>query len=322
MIESIAERALYALERAGKSLVSDADLPKVLQEIVHELKELLTADVIILYQYNQKTESLLYPPLIEGVVENIKEMQTSIKPGDVTERLLQHRKPHFVSNAQNDSIMSGRFVKREQIKSSAGLPLVAGGEIIGLLFVNYRTLHSFSKEDQKVMGIFASYFASVIRSARRIGPKGLEALCEINQAITETKDIDEILSLILKKALELTEEKNGWIYWINEVTGDLEPKACEGYLKERMEELALKKGEGICSRVVKYGTLQNVPDVSRDENYYKHKEDTRSELAAPLKYKDKCVAVLNIESPKENAFSSSDEQIIVNLPFSQRLSLK
>jgi sigma-B regulation protein RsbU (phosphoserine phosphatase) len=56
-----------------------------------------------------------------------------------------------------------------------------------------------------------------------------------------------------------------------------------------------------------------VPDVSKDPRYIKVVEDVRSELAVPLLLKDRCLGVIDLESPELEAFSKRDVEIVTLL---------
>ena len=56
-----------------------------------------------------------------------------------------------------------------------------------------------------------------------------------------------------------------------------------------------------------------VPDVSQDPRYIALVPDVRSELAIPLLIKDRCIGVVDLESPQLDAFSKRDVEILTLL---------
>ena len=54
-------------------------------------------------------------------------------------------------------------------------------------------------------------------------------------------------------------------------------------------------------------------DVSQDPRYIKLVPDVRSELAIPLLLKDRCIGVVDLESPELDAFSKRDVEILTLL---------
>ena len=75
----------------------------------------------------------------------------------------------------------------------------------------------------------------------------------------------------------------------------------------------LKVGEGIVGYAAEHKTVVNVPDVTKDTRYIPWVEDCRSELAIPLLIKDRCIGVLDLDSPNYDAFSKHDVELLTLL---------
>ena len=56
-----------------------------------------------------------------------------------------------------------------------------------------------------------------------------------------------------------------------------------------------------------------MPDVSQDPRYIKLVPDVRSELVIPMLLKDRCIGVVDLESPELDAFSKRDVEILTLL---------
>ena len=56
-----------------------------------------------------------------------------------------------------------------------------------------------------------------------------------------------------------------------------------------------------------------VADVSQDPRYINVVADVRSELAIPMMLKDRCIGVLDLESPELDAFTKRDVEILTLL---------
>jgi signal transduction histidine kinase len=69
-------------------------------------------------------------------------------------------------------------------------------------------------------------------------------------------------------------------------------------------------GEGITGWVAVHGETVRVGDVRTDERYIMVSEEVRSELCVPIRFGDRVIGVLDIESPRLRAFSSVDEQVL------------
>jgi phosphoserine phosphatase RsbU/P len=75
----------------------------------------------------------------------------------------------------------------------------------------------------------------------------------------------------------------------------------------------LRLGEGLVGYAALHREAVLVADVSQDPRYIKLVPDVRSELAIPLLLKDRCIGVVDLESPELDAFSKRDVEILTLL---------
>jgi signal transduction histidine kinase len=86
-------------------------------------------------------------------------------------KIAETKKHHFVHDAQTDPIVISPFIKRAGIRSMLGVPLLYGGEAIGVLHVDWQKAHPYSEQELEVLEVAAERCASAIAIAR---------MCEIN----------------------------------------------------------------------------------------------------------------------------------------------
>lgn len=162
-------------ERITAVAISSRELAPVLAEIARNAVEILRIDVITIYQYNQERGKFIVPPLMEGISQK-QSMQTEVFEGEAPWILVHKLKDNrYAPDSLRDEIMNpkrppGRgpgFVEREGIKSSAGLLLRVGDEIVGVMFVNYRSPHQFGDEEKRTIETFANSAAIAIQDARQ-----------------------------------------------------------------------------------------------------------------------------------------------------------
>jgi GAF domain-containing protein/CheY-like chemotaxis protein len=166
------------------------------------------------------------------------------------------REGHIVISdaAQDDRrLLQHNFIKRERIEAFVGVRLDAT-QPVGILFVNYRRPHSWAEDELALIDLFASQAAVAILNTRLFGRTSdkleqkvneLHTVGEINQRITATLDLDEMLPLILTKAMELVNVQNGALQLVDEATGELILRLCYGPMLVPLEQTRLKPGQGI-----------------------------------------------------------------------------
>jgi GAF domain-containing protein/signal transduction histidine kinase len=327
--------SLSRLQNVTQSLVSSFDLTHVLDEVAQNVLYILDADNVILYQFHLESGRFEVPLVVKGTFRDRDAMQLQKDPDSVVWNVMQEGKSRFIEDISRDPMLSEkrngdvdrpRFVEREEIKSSAHIVLRAGeaDEIVGLMFVNYRTPHIFEMEEQKTINALASSAAIAIKTARlyeRVKhglekrDKELGALRAVDRAIVlsaSAPDLQPILELILDKALEIIEAPTGDIMWYNRWADVLELKARRG-VPPNCEMLRQRPGEGIVGQAALERKSILVHDVTVGEwpkIYIPLIPGTRSELAVPLMDESGLLGVLNVEHPEAGAFDEDDRALL------------
>ena len=321
LIEEQAREAVRAIRERGQ--VRGIQLPALLQRIVQDAQESLAADIVTLYPYRRGRDvEFVTPPVLAGEVRVPIPMGRKIYENDLPALLVKAGEPYYADDVTTDPFLATvnpeveprdgqparpRFIQREGILSSAGVLLRAEDEIVGVMFVNYRSPRSFDEELKQEIALFAGQAAAAIRNARLF--EQTQALVEIGQAIAEAAlDPERLLDLVLERTLELVGFSKGWISLLEPGTDRLKIQVARGLGREQWREL--EKGKGITGHVAQTGILMNVPNVKEEPLYEKFFEDTQSELCAPLKYRGEVLGVLNLESARLAAFSSRDEELV------------
>lgn len=137
----------------------------------------------------------------------------------------------------------------------------------------------------------------------------LQLLYQVSSVIHSTLDPQEALQLILREAVRVMRASSGSVILINPTTGFLEIQASTG-LPASAADLKLRLGEGITGWVARTGKAARIGDVKSDARYVMLQRDIRSELAVPLEVQGEIRGVLNVDSDRENAFSSADEELL------------
>ncbi|MGI8786460.1 MAG: PP2C family protein-serine/threonine phosphatase [Pyrinomonadaceae bacterium] len=148
----------------------------------------------------------------------------------------------------------------------------------------------------------------------------LRMLLDITKRISRSLDLDEVLTLVMDTLGSLVPYDAAGIYLIESVEQDEETqfsfksKAIRGYgINFEMVEPRLKLGEGFIGYVAQTGKSLISPDVRLDERYFPAREQTKSEMVAPVISNDKVIGVFDLESDALNAYDSDDLQILLLL---------
>lgn len=171
-------RALTSLHSVSQAISTARSLPQVLQEIGVSAEKVLGAQIVMLYRYNEENHRL-EPPLISGTVWGKRPLNLDIKEDSILARIIRDKVPYYSSDALTDPYLTDyarptaqaagtkyrNFTQRQDIKSFAGVPLLANGHIVGVMCVNYRKRHRFARDEQQIVELFAQQAAIAIKNA-------------------------------------------------------------------------------------------------------------------------------------------------------------
>lgn len=171
----------------AQRLLSHEELRGVLHGVVEGAREVLGADVVVLYPHNPR-DSSFQDAVVAGDLRTHVAPARSLGVGQresTVRGAISLREPQFLSHAWGDggaanprdgSTTRKGFVHREEIVSTVVLPLRLGGEsesergdtsatTLGVIFVNYRKKHLFTSEYRIWCEALAALAALTVQSA-------------------------------------------------------------------------------------------------------------------------------------------------------------
>ncbi len=80
------------------------------------------------------------------------------------------------------------------------------------------------------------------------------------------------------------------------------------YVGEPTEHAKIKAGVGVCGTAVAERANQNVPDVTKVENYLACSPRTKSELVVLIRVGEEIFGQLDIDAKKKDAFTAEDQE--------------
>lgn len=179
-------------------------------------------------------------------------------------------------------------------------------ELLGIISVDDPADNSIpSATTIKTLEAFANTASMAIE--RVAVEEKLAAINELSRELALALNFDHICDIVLRVATRVLNFDNIALILIDEDQGETYIAAHIGYPKEiETRRLPLHGQKGIIIQAIRKGEPLYVPDVRDNEFYFEGRPGTLSELAVPMKVKDKVTGVLNVESSNLNAFDSRD----------------
>jgi len=198
------------------------------------------------------------------------------------------------------------------IRCWLGVPLVAKGQVIGLLNLDKTQPGFYTERHAEVAASFASQAALAIENARLFEAERLQArrqtvLFHLSADLALLRAENEIWQCV---ASDLYDETLDYRYIglleIELPTGDRLFRHHVG-APDSFNLMRLPPGAGLSERPLRDGQIYYTPDVTRESNYVPGMGG--SEVDVPIRLGDQIVGVLVIESPRLNAFMPEDLEV-------------
>ncbi|GAB4527077.1 MAG: hypothetical protein Fur0018_12550 [Anaerolineales bacterium] len=189
---------LSVLNTISQAISTEIDLERLYSVIHQQIKRLMGEVAFYIAIYEPKTETIQIPYLYEdGKVEALDPIPLG---QGLTSIVIREKKPLvLLEDAERKSIELGAKQHGKLAKSWLGVPLMVGGEILGVITVqDTQREHAFDSDDERLLSTMAAQIAVVIRNAQLIAEARAQArreryLYEATEKIRSSLDLETIL---------------------------------------------------------------------------------------------------------------------------------
>lgn len=208
------------------------------------------------------------------------------------------------------------------VKALINVPLRVNDEIIGVLGVDNRHASEvFSRTDLELLVSLADHAASAIENAslyedihrtltRRMHE--LSVVQKLAQDLNTVMDVHRIGHIVLHHAMQVTPAEAGLVGL--RIQGQIEWLS-DGYIARVLESDTWKPnwGAGVIGRATERARPVLIDDIEGDFDSVYALPQTRAQLAVPIRRGDQVIGVIDLECSRPDAFSESDQQLLVSL---------
>jgi phosphoserine phosphatase RsbU/P len=296
----------------GRRVTSVLDFDDLLQQIPRLIKRLIPFEAFAVYLLDERRGELRAAYSV-GYPQHDEPVRLKLGMGLVG-AAVANEEPLLV----NDLSLDGRYIEFVPgMQSEIVVPLLHKSRPIGALNILSRNRNQFTLRDVAIVRQFGAHVANALVNARlfersRRDAEAFETLAEIGRDVASILDLDELFTRIAQVTKRVIEYRTLGILLLNEEAGELEMKLAVKY-GEKVEIPRMRLGEGLVGYAALHREAVLVPDVSQDPRYINLVPDVRSELAIPMLVKDRCIGVVDLESPELDAFSKRDVEILTLL---------
>ena len=200
-------------------------------------------------------------------------------------------------------------------QSELAMPVLYRQQVIAVLNLESRRAHAF--DDQvELLGIVCEHIAGAIQAAHRHAElsrryQWLEFAAAVTHDALAAPDLDALLSQVLSHLDRQFDTAEATVLLESDIKDHLEVMAHRGasahitYLGKQWPVF-----QGLVGRCYRSGQMQHSPDVRLDPDYSVVNVAVASEVAVPIRFRDRVFGVLNLESQQTHAFDALSRNML------------
>src|SRR3954447_13538034 len=222
------------LEVIGRSVF---ELQPVFETVLRHAVRLCNADAGLVYQTDGDVYRLAF---VLGGSDEYQEFAARNPigqgPGTLVGRAALERQPVQIADVLADPNYEWHEGQRlGGYRTLLGVPMLAGDRVLGVITLGREAVDPFDDRTIKLVTTFAAQGAIAIRNVHLF--RELQALGEIGQAITSSLDLDEVLTTIVTRAVQLSGTEGGSIFEFDPATSEFHVRTCYGTADELVKAL-------------------------------------------------------------------------------------
>jgi diguanylate cyclase (GGDEF)-like protein len=303
------------LTQIGQAISSHLNQDEVLRTIQKELGQIFdTTDFYIAFL---EGDEIRFEYEVEGGQVLAKRRRKA--GAGLTEYVIRTGQPLLIRSDLEEARkrLNVTYIPPKAAKSFCAAPILLGGRPAGVMAVrNTEREFVFEQQDLEVMQTAAGQVSVAVENARLFAEeqrrsRQLAFLNNISKTAISSEDAEQMLNEIVAEIQKNFRFEHIGIGIFDYATKDIEIKAEAGITAKSLGR-RIPLGTGIVGRVARTGedALLQAEGEGRLQGIL---PDARSVLCIPINYGESLMGVLNVESPREDAFTPQDVLIMKTL---------
>jgi HD-GYP domain-containing protein (c-di-GMP phosphodiesterase class II) len=250
LVDERKERELSErLERVSRALSEILDLRRLLDLICRESVDVFKTQAAFLWLL-EGGELVGFSAYGAGADQFIGMRFPMYDPHLLGARVARERKPILINDAPRSTEVDQKMIRRFDIKSMMGIPLIKGTHVLGaLMIMDSEDPQRFNLQDLKTASLFGGHAALAIDNAQlyekaQLHLKHEKALREIDIAISSNLELSATLQVVLYQARARLHVDACAILLLDPQTQTLEYSSSQGFRTELIKASPLHLGQG------------------------------------------------------------------------------
>ncbi|MGH7826996.1 MAG: GAF domain-containing protein, partial [Candidatus Binatia bacterium] len=264
---------MKALHDINIAITSTLNLGAMLNLLLEKIDLALPKAVATIRLIDNETGEL-EPMVCRNIDEATWRSVTPRFPHRLAKLVLENKGPLYIANIQTDPRSEGHgFARRFGLISYLGVPLIAKGDLLGLIAFYIKEEHSFNDDEIEFLTTLAGHLAIAIHNAKlyeetRRSAGEISALHAVTLTATQSLDLDLVLNEAVKKVTAIFRFDATRVFLFNPGMDELRVRAAFEVKPELWAQVSVfKRDQGIVGSVVETGESFICEDIRNDSRY-------------------------------------------------------
>ena len=306
---------LWRIQLVTDAALTHLDLNDLLAELLVRIRDVLGADTAAVLLRDELRNELVARAAV-GLEEEVERSVRIPIGGGFAGRIAAERRPIVLDDVDHADVLNP-ILREKGIKSLAGVPLVFGNEVLGVLHVGTLTPREFTKDDVELLEVVADRVAVAIEHARlfeaeRRGRTRLEQVHSVMETTLANLGFDELVGELLVRLRSILQVDTAAVLMLDEATNELVARAAVGLEEEVEQSVRIPVGGGFAGRVAAEARPIVLDDVDHANvlNPILREKGVKSMLGVPLIASDSVIGVLHVGTLTPRFFDSEDQELL------------
>ena len=309
-----AER-LRRLQTVTDAALAHLDLEELLAELLVRTREVLQVDTCAALLLDPGTNELVARAAV-GIEEEVEQGVRIPLGSGFAGTIAAKKRPVILPDVDHAHVLNP-LLREKGIKSMLGVPLLVGGDVLGVLHVGSLTYRTFTTANVELLQLVADRAALAIEHARLYAAER-EARVRIEnvQAVTDAAlahlEVDELLSVLLPRIRDILNADTCAVLLLDHDHDELVARAAVGIEEEVEQGVRIPLGKGFAGRVAAEKRPIILPDLAVADvwNPILRQKHIQSMVGVPLLIGGESIGVLHVGSLALRDFTPNDVELL------------
>jgi K+-sensing histidine kinase KdpD len=315
MIKGSTEDRLTRLQALTDAALAHLELEQLLASLLLRTREVLEVDTCAVLLLDPDAQELVARAAV-GIEEEV-ERGVRIPVGrGFAGRVAAQREPVILDDVEHADVLNP-ILREKGIKSLLGVPLIAQGEVIGVLHVGVLHHRAFTPDDVELLQLAADRAAVAIEHARafeaeRRARQRVEHVQAVMDAALAHLELDELLAVLLPRIRSILRTDTCAVLLLDPTAHELVARAAVGIEEEVERGVRIPVGRGFAGRVAAQRAPVILEDVEHADvfNPILREKGIESLLGVPLIAQDEVIGVLHVGVLQRRVFTPEDVELL------------